>query len=223
MQDRRKRRLENYIATKCGGDRGILIARSRLNKSRITQLLDPDAPFGERAARSLAKKLRLSPGYFEEDDGIPLLGHIANIEEFPPVPILSFIQAGKMKDIGYVLDLHEIGEAKFVRPQNPVGPNSWALEVDGFSMYDGTAKGILPGWYIICDPDQQCDAGSLVIAKDVSAQKATFKKLVRDEGRWLLRPLNPDPIYKTIEIDDPDIRVIAKVHHAIPTPVFFDN
>ena len=223
MDLRRKRRLELYIATQCGGDRGLLIKRSKLSKGRITQLLDPDAAFGERAARSLSKKLRLSPGYFEEDDGVPLLGGAALLEEYPPVPVLSYIQAGKMKEIGYVLDLHEIGDAKYIRSHRAVGARSWALIVDGFSMNDGSQKAFLPGDYIICDPDRGWDTGSLVIAKDVSRQEATFKKLFKDEGRWLLKPLNRDPIYQAIEIDDPDVRVIAKVDHRVPQTVFFDD
>lgn len=48
-----------------------------------------------------------------------------------------------------------------------------------------------------------------MIAKDVSTQRATFKKLTYDAGRWFLKPLNP--AYSTIEIDDPAIRVIGRV------------
>lgn len=66
-----------------------------------------------------------------------------------------------------------------------------------------------PGTIIIVDPNRSAGAGDFVIAKDVVTDKATFKKLVHDAGRWYLRPLNP--IYPTMEIDDPALRIIGKV------------
>lgn len=47
------------------GDRALLMKKINLSKGRVTQLLDDDEPFGERAARSLAVKLGLRPGAFE--------------------------------------------------------------------------------------------------------------------------------------------------------------
>jgi SOS-response transcriptional repressor LexA len=65
------------------------------------------------------------------------------------------------------------------------------------------------GTIIIVDPMRQCGAGDFVIAKDVSTQRATFKKLTTDGGRWFLKPLNPS--YPTIEIDHPSLRTVGRV------------
>ena len=91
------------------------------------------------------------------------------------------------------------------------GEQAFALRVDGDSMtspYPGDIS-FPDGSIIIVDPARACDAGDYVVAKDVSTQKATFKKLVQDGGRWFLKPLNPS--YPTIEIDDPAMRVIGRV------------
>ncbi len=41
---------------------------SGLTKGRLSQLLDPDLPFGDVAARNLEGRLHLEPGYFDAMD-----------------------------------------------------------------------------------------------------------------------------------------------------------
>lgn len=91
------------------------------------------------------------------------------------------------------------------------GANSFALRVSGDSMtspYPGDVS-FPDGTIIVVDPSRACDAGDYVIAKDVTTQQATFKRLVHDGGRWFLKPLNP--AYPTMEIDDPALRTIGRV------------
>lgn len=65
------------------GDREALIRRSGYTKGRISQFFDPGQSFGERAARSLAKRLGLPPEFFNTPP-IPVgdepSGHV--IEQF---------------------------------------------------------------------------------------------------------------------------------------------
>ena len=42
--------------------------QSGLTKGRLSQLLDPDQPFGDVAARNLCERLSLDPGYFDQMD-----------------------------------------------------------------------------------------------------------------------------------------------------------
>lgn len=65
------------------------------------------------------------------------------------------------------------------------------------------------GTILIVDPNREAMPGDFVIAKDVDTQQATFKRLATDGGRWYLKPLNPQ--FKTVEIDDPSLRVIGRV------------
>lgn len=139
--------------------------------------------------------------------------HASNVRTAPParkaVPVITLIQAGDMKDIGYLPRLGE-GE-RWEVPDFKLGPRGGCAVVDGWSMWDGTDNGIRDGDLIFWDPDLAAMPNDLVIAKHVGAQTATFKQLSYEDGKWYLRPLNKDPIYKTIEIDDPQLRVIAVV------------
>jgi SOS-response transcriptional repressor LexA len=141
---------------------------------------------------------------------------LLNVRYAPPqraaVPVISAIQAGRMKEIGYVPELGA-GD-RFESPEHKLGARGWAMVVEGDSMDDGTDKGIPAGWLIFVDPDIAPTPNSYVIAKDVATQAATFKKLVYDAGRWYLRPLNRQ--YQAIEIDSPELRVIGVVTEARP-------
>ena len=62
------------------GDREALIRKSGLTKGRISQLFDPEQPFGERAARTLASSLGLPPEFFSTSTDSPF-----NAAEFTTV------------------------------------------------------------------------------------------------------------------------------------------
>lgn len=128
------------------------------------------------------------------------------------VPVITLIRAGAMKEIDYVPEVWQ-GD-RWESPQEKLGPRGWAHVVEGDSMDDGTDKGIPEGWLIFVDPDLAPRAGNFVIAKDVTTQSATFKKLTYDGGRWYLKPLNRQ--YQAIEIDSPELRVVGVVTEARP-------
>lgn len=63
----RKDRLRALIEGKpYAGNQAEFGRKAGLTKARITQLLNPDEPFGERAAERLCAKLELSPRWFEQ-------------------------------------------------------------------------------------------------------------------------------------------------------------
>jgi SOS-response transcriptional repressor LexA len=117
-----------------------------------------------------------------------------------------------MKEIENVPDVNQ-GD-RWESPDHKLGARGWAHIVEGDSMDDGTDRGVPDGWLIFVDPDVPPQAGHFVIAKDVATQSATFKKLTYDGGRWYLTPLNRQ--YPAMEIDSPDLRVIAVVTEARP-------
>lgn len=126
------------------------------------------------------------------------------------VPLISWVQAGSWADVH---DNHLPGEADHwvdAYASTP-SPNAFALTVEGDSMTAPAGQSFPAGCMIIVDPHRSPKAGDYVVAKDVNTQRATFKKLTTDGGTWYLKPLNPDPVYKTIAIDDPGLRVIGVV------------
>lgn len=68
MHSLRRYKLQHLLATRFGGSRGAFLSESGLTKGRLTQLLDPNQPFGDVAARNLEDRLQLEPGYFDTMD-----------------------------------------------------------------------------------------------------------------------------------------------------------
>ena len=217
----RKDRLRALIDGKpYAGNQAEFGRKAGLTKARITQLLNPDEPFGERAAESLCAKLELSPRWFEqglaagEGEMVPAAArepsNVSPAHLRARVPIINWVQAGCWAEIEPGFDLSNTDNWHEVYNGSP-GRHAFALVVEGDSMvspYPGE-RSFPPGTVIVVDPDRGSNAGDYVVAKDVANQRATFKRLAHDAGRWFLRPLNPS--YPTLEIDDPAIRVIGRV------------
>lgn len=123
------------------------------------------------------------------------------------VPLISWVQAGTWAAIE---DHYHPGESDEWVPTTLKGlsKHAFALRVEGDSMTAQSGNITFPdGCVILVDPERAPKSGDFVVAKDVSTQKATFKKLTTDGSRWYLKPLNPS--YPAIEIDDPAMRVIG--------------
>jgi SOS-response transcriptional repressor LexA len=176
-------------------------------KAHVEQALDIPGWFGVMSRPS--PELHVIP---QTGDGHTAHG-LQNVTPIAPrkkVPVISWVAAGAWSEVE---DMYLPGEAERwadVYESDPSG-NAFALVVEGDSMKSPYPDGLtfLPGTIIVVDPNRSASAGDFVVAKDVMTQKATFKKLVYDAGRWFLKPLNP--AYPTIEIDDPAIRVIGRV------------
>jgi hypothetical protein len=68
MHALRRQKLELLLQGRFKGDRGAFLNESGLSKGRLSQLLDPDEPFGDVAARNLEDRLHLDSGYFDAMD-----------------------------------------------------------------------------------------------------------------------------------------------------------
>lgn len=163
---------------------------------------------------ALARALSCDPHWLESGEGSPLWGGDENTTSAPDtrgkVPLVSWVTAGNMGDVH---DQYQPGEAdEWIEVyETKPSTNTFALRVTGDSMTNPMPGDISfpDGTIIIVDPNRSVDPGNFVVAKDVTTQKATFKRLAYDGGRWFLKPLNP--AYPMVEIDDPAVRVIGKV------------
>lgn len=138
-------------------------------------------------------------------------GNVESVRVRRSVPLVSWVRAGLWGDVSDPFQPGEADEWIDVYDTTP-GDQTFALRVDGDSMtspHPGDGPNFPDGTIIIVDPSRAASANDFVVAKDVSTQQATFKKLVTDGGRWFLRPLNP--IFPTVEISDPAVRVIGRV------------
>ena len=92
-----------------------------------------------------------------------------------------------------------------------VGPNTFALRVEGDSM----SPRFLEGDIIIVDPSLACENGDFCIAW--LNGEVTFKKLRKNEKEIRLIPLNEKYPEIVIHMDKPvDFRIIGKVVDMIP-------
>jgi SOS-response transcriptional repressor LexA len=128
-----------------------------------------------------------------------------NIEPGPAikgyVPLISWVQAGAWCEVS---DVRSLDDAEIWLPcAASHSSQSYALRVRGLSMFNQhERRSFRDGDIIFVDPAKDAENGSLVIAKLMDSQEATFKQLVMEGSRRFLKPLNPawpDPI---IELDD---------------------
>jgi len=83
MQTLRRSKLRHLLEITFKGDRGLFLKKSGLSKGRFSQLLDPNEPFGDVAARNLADRLELPNGYFDQMDRATLEWAVA-FDALPP-------------------------------------------------------------------------------------------------------------------------------------------
>ncbi|MFS1524477.1 LexA family transcriptional regulator [Microbulbifer sp. 2304DJ12-6] len=104
------------------------------------------------------------------------------------IPLISSVQAG---DWAEIVDNFQPGEAEEWRETTArVGPNAFALRVEGDSMTSQTGISIPDGAIVVVDPDASYSNGSIVVAKLVDVEEATLKRLVIDGPNKYLKPLN---------------------------------
>ncbi|MCX9150590.1 helix-turn-helix domain-containing protein [Pseudomonas sp. TB1-B1] len=117
-----------------------------------------------------------------------------NVEPGPTikgyVPLISWVQAGAWCEI---TDVKTLDDAELWLPCAASHSNqSYALRVRGLSMFNQhERRSFRDGDIIFVDPAKEAENGSLVIAKLVDSQEATFKQLVIEGSRRFLKPLNP--------------------------------
>lgn len=116
------------------------------------------------------------------------------------VPLISWVQAGSWSDVA---DPFQPGDADEWLPC-PVahGPRCYAVRVRGDSMNNpGARPSYSDGDIIFVDPDRRANHGDRVIVRLDDHAEATFKQLLVEDGRKLLKALNPEWAPRYISIN----------------------
>ncbi|EGY53117.1 LexA family protein [Neisseria shayeganii] len=109
----------------------------------------------------------------------------------PAIPLISSVQAGTWAEI---IDNFQPGDAdEWLNTTTKHSGSSFALKVSGESMKNpGSRYSFDDGDIILVDPEKPYHNGSLVVVRLNGDKKATFKKLIIEEGKMYLKALNPD-------------------------------
>jgi len=117
------------------------------------------------------------------------------------IPLISWVTAGAWEE---PIDNHAVGDAEewLPCPPNCQAGSTFALNITGDSMDDGSKDGYRDGEIIFVDGSQiEPKHNSDVVVKN-GGGKVTFKRLLNSNGTWYLKPLNPDWPDKIIELDE---------------------
>ncbi|EKY1951561.1 LexA family transcriptional regulator [Cronobacter sakazakii] len=104
-------------------------------------------------------------------------------------PLISLVSAGAWSEACEPYNLKEI-EEWYDTDIHMLGDGFW-LRVEGDSMTSPVGQSVPEGHIVLVDTGREPKNGSLVVAKLVDANEATFKKLVIDGGNKYLKGLNP--------------------------------
>lgn len=199
---RRQERLITLLNMHGGATQVAL--ESGTPKSHISAIVNGKRGMGDQLAAKLERRYGKVSGWFDLAEEAQEPSNFTLTSAKTSVPLISWIRAGGWGEI----DDHnpDTSERVDIYRSNP-SKYAFALTIDGDSMTAPSGISFPDGCVVVFDPDRSPKAGDYVAAKDVVTQRATFKRLMTDSGRWFLRPLNSG--YPTIEIDDPAQRVIG--------------
>jgi len=160
----------------------------------------------------IAKKWNTSTDYLitgkcnnADSDNVSFKGY----KETNKVPLISWVTAGNWED---PIDNYAVGYAEdwLPCPPNCKEKTTFALNITGDSMDDGTSSGYRDGEIIFVDGSKSEPAHNSDVVVKNGGGKVTFKRLINSNGTWYLKPLNPDWPDKIIELDS-NCHIVGRV------------
>lgn len=128
-----------------------------------------------------------------------------NVREGPDiagmVPLLSSVQAGEWCEVATAFEKDDALDWLPCPVRH--GPRTFCLVVEGESMKNpGVKPSYEPGDVIFVDPDRVASPGDRVVARLENQPAATFKQYWEEDGKRMLKALNPDWNPRYISISD---------------------
>lgn len=161
---------------------------------------NPTKNIGDDMARHIERCFDLPRGWLDKEHQATNVAKVDNVSDtessadIRTVPVISWIQAGAWKEIGYA----EVDDVSLIEKYPcpvPCGPLTYILRVIGDSMIDEYR----PGDMIFVDPEVAPTHGDDVVAIMLDSGETTFKRLIEDGGQKFLKALNkswPEPYIK---------------------------
>lgn len=112
------------------------------------------------------------------------------------LPVIGHVQAGAFCE---AVDAFQPGDAEeWIEAYGPAGSHAFVLKVEGFSM----EPDFVPGDKVVIDPESECRPGDFVVAKRISDQAVTLKRLRYEGGEPYLFATNPSWPDRIIKLDE---------------------
>lgn len=202
-------RRENLAALRDQYGTVIALAnRLERSESQVSQWINGSAHSGTGKPRGMRSE---TARFIEEKCAKPVgwldIAHGKASENTRPgpdisgkVPLISSVQAGAWADIANNIQPHEA--ADWILCPVKHGQHTFCLVVEGESMRNpGQKPSYDPGDIIFVDPDQIAQSGDRVVVRLDGDSKATFKQYIEEDGRKILKALNPDWKPRYVELD----------------------
>ena len=174
--------------------RGMAIARAlKISSKGVSKWFNAESLPRQETMNALANFLRVDVVWLQHGkiselpgDNFKYAGSYAPGKKYP---VLSSVQAGCWAEAIEAYTLSEISE--WLESDAHIQGEAFWLKVEGDSMTAPTGMSVPEGMYVLFDTGKDPVNGSLVIAKLVDSNEATFKKLIIDGGQKYLKGLNP--------------------------------
>lgn len=171
-----------------------------IGQSTISEL--ESIGYGTTHIAKIAESCGVSPLWLEKGEGpMTAPSRAPSPQKLPgTVPLISSVQAGNWSEI---VDNFQPGDAaEWIPCPAKHGPQTFALTVEGESMNNpGGRHTYEPGTVIFVDPGRAAAPGDRVVVRLEHQQQATFKQYIEEDGRKVLRALNPAWEPRFTEID----------------------
>ena len=195
-KDIRKNNLENLLDEhkEKGMTKASFADLCGISPAMLSQMIgaNPNRNVGDKMARKIESALGLKIGWLDaiqqkmKPDNFRYAGAYTPGSKYP---VLSKVQAGAWAEAVEAYTLKDID--LWLESNAHIQGDAFWLLVEGDSMTSPTGLSIPEGTYVLFDTGREPKNGSLVIAKLVDDNEATFKKLIMDGNTKYLKGLNP--------------------------------
>lgn len=201
FSDRLKQALK-HAGIKDHGAAAMLARWLKVTPKAVSKWMNEETVPRIDKIKALAQRTGVRSEWLQYGEGNMLVSDSPNIaptyfREDKTYPVISWVQAGEWKEVVDIMEADCFTE--WETSDSAVSTESFWLRVVGDSMTAPSGVSIPEGHLILVDPQAVAENGSLVVAKLLDDEVATFKKLVVDAGKTYLKPLNPS--YRTIEVN----------------------
>ena len=196
----RKAVLAALIQDRFDGNQAAFAAKVKRDKSRITQILDPNSAFGQKAAAHMALEIGLPERYFE----IGFTG--AQAPQVPPrsgVPVVGTAQLG---DEGHFLELeYPTGHGDGYVNWSSSDHNAYAVRCRGESM----KPRIRHGEFVVVEPGREVRPGDEVLVRAKDGRVMVNMFAFRRDGLIHLDSVNES--HPRISVPEDEVQVMHYV------------